>query len=112
MKAKIYVLLVSILLSCKSLSTQENMEYKVFSYHLGIIENFVENGYTDDDSSLRRSYEFLENITQIKGDVQEQRVLFYTPSIKNLKDWKRWYQKNRDKLYWDEIEQKVKIKEY
>lgn len=86
------------------------MASRVFLYHLSVIESFVNIGYIDEGSALVRSYEFLEGMTGIKGDVVEQKELFYTPSKKNLKDWKKWFRDNRNKIYWDASEQKVKAK--
>lgn len=86
------------------------MANRKFLYHLSVIESFVNIGYIDDDSALRRSYQFLEEITGVKGDVDQQLVVFYTPSKENLRDWKKWFRKNKHKIYWDAGKQKVKIK--
>lgn len=111
MKRKLLLILsLLMVVSCRSLSDEEDMANRVFLYHLSVIESFVNIGYIDEVSALARSYEFLEGITGIKGDVEEQKELFYTPSKENLRDWKRWLRNNRQKIYWDAGEQKVKIK--
>lgn len=99
-------------LSCKSVNKVQKLEHRIFLYHVGVVENFRNNGYIDDDSSLKRSYEFLEDLTSIKGDVEQQYVFFYNPSSKNIKDWKKWFKKNKSKLYWDEKKQMVLCHNY
>lgn len=85
------------------------MRDKVFFYHIGVVENFVNVGYIDDDSILRCSVEFLEKLTQVKSKAIEQRDFFYNPSKQNIKDWKKWFRKNKESLYWDENEHKLKL---
>ncbi|WP_445456788.1 hypothetical protein [Flavobacterium sp. HNIBRBA15423] len=106
---KLFLLLI-IFSSCKSKLIDKDLAGRVYNYHIGVVENYLKNSYIDDDSSLNRSIIFLENISKIKSDVIEQRDFFYSPSFKNLKDWKRWYKKNKNKLYWNEIEQRLELK--
>ena len=102
--------MILFLVSCKSTQDNHTLPDKVFSYHIGVVENFIKSEYIDDDTSLRRSIEFLERITKIKSDFADQHVLFYNPTKKNVKDWKRWYKKNKERLYWDEVEQRLELK--
>ena len=95
-------------MSCKSTLQDKSMLQKVFGYHIGVVENFNESRYIDDDSSLRRSIDFLERTTKIKSEFTEQYVMLYTPSKKNIKDWKKWFKKNQKTLYWDEKNGEVK----
>lgn len=112
MKKQILIISALILvISCKSLIEKEEISYRICLYHLGIVENFANVGYVDKDDSLNRSIFFLETLTNINCDIDTQYTMFYTPSKENLKNWKRWLKKNKEKLYWDEKEEKVKLRQ-
>lgn len=102
--------MILFLTSCKSIQNNRSLSDKIFNYHIGVVDNFIKSEYIDDDTSLRRSIEFLERITKIKSDYSDQYVMFCNPTKNNLKDWKRWYKKNKNKLYWNEIEQRLELK--
>lgn len=47
---------------------------------------------------------FLATVTGIKAN-----ALFAKDEI--VKEWRAWFEKNKEKLYWDEKEKMVKVKE-
>ncbi|MCL9807730.1 hypothetical protein NAT51_19595 [Flavobacterium amniphilum] len=104
-----FFLLGFVLISCKSVKENRTISNQIFSYHIGVIENYVNIGYTDNTTCLDNSIVFLESITKIQCDSQDQRVILYTPSKRNLKSWKNWYKSNKSKLYWDENDRTVKV---
>jgi hypothetical protein len=53
---------------------------------------------------------FIESLTNIKSDFIPGKEIMLVPSDKNLIDWKKWFKRNKKYLYWDEKEQKVKLK--
>lgn len=68
--------------SCKSTFYDENIEIRIYRYHLGVVENFYKTGYLDNDDSFLRSITFLENLTKIKCNFEEQYVMVHNPSKK------------------------------
>lgn len=111
MKIKIILLLVLFSFSCKSIYQYDDRREQVFFYHLGVVENFLSVGYIDKGEYLDNSIHFLEDLTKIKSDSYEGRDFFYEPSTQNLKEWKKWFRKNKENLFWDEAETKLKLKE-
>lgn len=113
MKKIICALVTLILLaSCKSVapSSQDNKGISVFNMNLTVVQNYFLVGYVDDDTCLNRSIEFLEKITQIKCNVPAEYLTRYEPNERNIKDWEAWFKENKQKLYWDDKENKVKIR--
>lgn len=107
-------LLIAILFSSISCSSnnfkQKNKAQKEYLLKIAIIEKFVTTKRSDDTQTLDSAIEFMENITNIKSEFIPGYEISLVPSEQNLKDWKNWYNKNKKRLYWDEKEQKVKLK--
>jgi hypothetical protein len=82
---------------------------KIFDENLNIIERF-RNGETIPGTGLDDAVKFLEEITSIKSFVDQQFDGIIIPTEKNLKSWKKWYEKNKELLYWDENSKKVKVR--
>lgn len=62
--------------------------------------------------SLDRVYESREFLIEITGITYELEKPFDMPAFppeKTLKDWRAWYETNKDRLYWDEKEKKIKV---
>lgn len=113
MKKAICVLVTLILLASFKSVTPSNHDKKgisVFNMNLTIVQNYFLVGFVDDDTCLNRSIEFLEKITKIKCNVPSEYLTRYEPSEQNIKDWEGWFKKNKQKLYWDDKENKVVIK--
>ncbi|WP_162926909.1 hypothetical protein [Flavobacterium psychrotrophum] len=110
MKRKLLIIIGIIsLISCKSLPMQNDKACSIVLYHIDIVESFVKKGYIEDATSLYCSIVFLEELTKIKSDYTEEKDMFYIPTEKNIKGWKKWYKKNKSKIYWDESNEKVKL---
>ncbi|MFP9100652.1 hypothetical protein ACLI09_16505 [Flavobacterium sp. RHBU_24] len=106
-----YVIIFFIIISCKPSYRDKDMAERVFRYHIGVVENFIRVGYIDNDTPLRNSMLFLEKLTKMKGDISEQMVTWYTPTKHNVRDWRKWYRNNKDRLYWDDEKQELKVSE-
>lgn len=106
MKLSIYLFVLLIFFGCKSVVTQNNPN-QIFEAHLKIIEKLLNEETVE---KLEPSVKFLEEITGIKSEVDIGVELLSFPTEQNLKDWKSWYKKNKSSLYWDDKEQKVKVK--
>jgi hypothetical protein len=88
-----------------------NKAQQIYLENLKIINEFIANkGDINDGEIVDNSIDFLEEITKIKSDFIPAYEIIYTPSEQNLKDWKNWYKKNKKLLYWDEEENKVKVR--
>jgi len=106
---KYFIILTSLLFfSCKTLNNQNQKACDEFLLIYNNLVKFKENNYTGTifNSDVRR----LVELTGIKCDYLEGIDIRYQPSEQNLIDWKVWYEKNKDRLYWDEIVKKVKVK--
>lgn len=108
-----HFLLIFILIlntSCSSHSKQNNKAQIEFLLKLEIIEKFLIEKGTNNGEILDNAILFIESLTNIKSDFIPGKEIMLVPSEKNLNDWKKWYKRNKKCLYWDEKEQKVKLK--
>lgn len=55
--------------------------------------------------------DFMTRLTGITPSYFEGIDILYRPSEQDLLGWKKWYNENKAKLYWDEDEKTVKIKQ-
>ena len=102
------------------INAQVNVQ-KLIEYQLTVVENYLENvekAKNGKDSNVEiknfdkafDAAKFLEELTGIKSDADEQFDRIYEPSRENLKNWKAWYWKNKKALYWNEKEKKISMK--
>lgn len=80
---------------------------EVFLVHLDMYENYKKGKYDNqvlDMTTFLDANKFMESVTGIKSN-----SLFASDEI--VKDWRAWFEKNKEKLYWDKKEEKVKVKE-
>ncbi len=54
---------------------------------------------------------YLEDLTGIIYETGGDFIGPYCPKLSDYKKWRDWFEKNKYKLYWDEKEQKVKLRE-
>ena len=105
-----YLIIFTALLfsSCKTLNNQNQKVYDEFLLIYNNLVEFKDNNYTGAifNSDVRK----LVELTGIKCEYFEGIDIVYQPSEQNLIDWKAWYEKNKENLYWDEIDKKVKVK--
>lgn len=98
-------------ISCNSKNfKQNNKAQKEYLLNIEIIEKFIVDKGTSNSEILDSAILFMETVTNIKSDFIPGYEITLVPNEKNLKDWKDWYKKNKKRLYWDENEQKVKVK--
>lgn len=73
----------------------------------------IENYYKGAPNSFLKSEDvkLMTRLTNIEPDYDDNIIIDYIITKNNLKDWRNWYNKNKNRLYWDEIENKVKVKE-
>lgn len=94
---------------CQSANSQ-NKAIKIFENNLLIVENYLNSKETK-IVELKSSAEFLREISGIEYYVDfDSYELSKVTSKKDLRKWKKWFKKNGEYLYWDENEEKVKLK--
>ena len=79
---------------------------EVFLGHLEMYENYIKGKYVNqimDMTTFIDANKFLATVTGIKTN-----ALFAKDEI--VKEWRVWFEKNKEKLYWDEKEKMVKVK--
>lgn len=79
---------------------------EVFLGHLEMYENYIKGKYDNqimDMTTFIDANKFLATVTGIKTN-----ALFAKDEI--VKEWRVWFEKNKEKLYWDEKEKMVKVK--
>ena len=81
-----------------------------FNDNIKVVEKYLQ-GETIKGTGLDDSVIFFEELTNIKSNIFEGIDKLLDPTEKNLQDWKDWYKKNKHLVYWDEREQKVKLKD-
>lgn len=82
---------------------------EIFLENLAVFENLKKGGSTD----LNRVYEsraFLIEITGITYQMENSFDMPKMPPHETIEEWKSWYDKNKEELYWDKKEKKVKVK--
>jgi len=75
---------------------------------LKLIYNYVKE--IDPDSTLKRvgAIDFLEQLTKIQSESDTWgQIGKLDPTEKDYLRWKGWYDKNKEKLYWDSKKKKV-----
>ncbi|WP_109436434.1 hypothetical protein [Aquimarina sp. AU119] len=109
---RIYILMLTLIfaISCKSDQQAEKIDQDI-NEKMKFIEDFVNfKSDTVDGEKLYSIISFFEQLTDIKSDVTESYDPIYQPTQENLKNWQDWYKENKHLLYWDDQEQKIKVK--
>lgn len=81
------------------------------------LENLTafENLQKDENASisLNMIYEarkFLIELTGISYEIEKSFDMPISPPEQTLKDWRNWFEQNKEKLYWDKKSKKVKVR--
>lgn len=91
--------------------TKEDIQ-KTIEANLGFVEKYLslKAGETIGDE-IYYACQYLEKVTGIESPIAGGLEPTYDPTRKTYCDWKTWYAKNKDKVYWDENSSTVKIAE-
>ncbi len=83
---------------------------RIFELNLGMISNYlhIQGGKNIKQERIQEAVDFLEEITKIKCDKNLETVR--EPSERNYIDWKNWLEINKERIYWDEKQKKIKLK--
>lgn len=108
---KTYYLILLLFFSCKSSDIQIKKAQDIYLTNLEIIESFVKiENESIDGNTLDRAINFLESLTLIKSSFTQNYDPQKFPTDQNLNDWEKWYSENKQLLYWDDLDGKVKVK--
>jgi len=115
---KSIIFLLFFIFSCNSIKLSNNKSFNnlnkaqiIYLYNLNIIYDFVfyDTWKDAENRSLEPAVSFLENITKIKSNYRKNMSEMYWPTVANYNEWKNWFIKNKEKIFWDEKERKVKL---
>ncbi len=108
-----YILLILMfptLIFCSG--SKQTIDYKAcgfFESNILLVKNYHEQKEVD-GNKLEVARIFLEKTTQIESEADFGFDGAYPPTENDLKKWETWYKENKHLLYWDDQEQKVKVK--
>ena len=113
MKKIVYVLFfIGSIYACKTHYTLfDNKAQQIFKKNIEIIKKEINMKPFKEYKELEDAVLFLENITGIESIKSDGFIDMSEPSKGNLLDWKEWYKNNKNLLYWDENDKKVKLRE-
>lgn len=102
------------LMSCKAFDKGENSNTSktdsLFLVHFEVLDSIASNDFIDSTLICIESIQFMEFNTGISSST-DGNYFGKTSFTKNdLKAWHDWYIRNKEKLFWDEKETKVKFK--
>jgi len=92
------------------LSIKDDKACKIFCDNLAVIKESVEKKTTVNASKISEAISFLEQVTLIKSTSDGNFFGRFNPTKQDFNNWNQWFKKNKQMLYWDEKEQKVKLK--
>jgi len=98
--------MISLLVSCNVQKASELVER-----NLHIIKMKVNNDSTLNLNDVEPAIIFLEQTTGIQSESNGNYIGRYQPTLNDYNKWLNWFEKNRDRLYWDDDHQKVKVKQ-
>lgn len=113
LKSKVLVLLLCTALSC-SLSAQQKPKLsqkacKFVKKRIELVEKFysLEEGYS---LELMSASKFLGELTNLKSKYVYSCLTEDPESNKDIVIWKKWFEKNKHLLYWDNFSKTAKLK--
>ncbi len=107
-KVKLSILIFSLLLF-SNVNAQDAK--KIFLENLTVFENMAEDkDAVIDLNTLYEAREFLIKTTGITYEMEKSFNMPIFPPKNTIKNWRDWFEKNKDRLYWDEKLQEVRVK--
>ena len=104
-------LIILLLFSIFSVTAQETEKAQNFFLENLIALEKVSNNENEviDLNTLYESRDFLLRITGIKYELEKPFDMPIFPPKEILKAWRKWYETNKEKLYWDRKTDTVKV---
>ncbi len=108
----LFLLIVTAFFSCK-INSQTDIDKKACTYfksQLSIAIAYSKLDGTIIKEDIDKVIYFLELITAIESEAELGYSGYDPPTENDLKKWGNWFKENKHLLYWDDQEQKVKVK--
>ena len=73
---------------------------RIVDVNLNVISNYLDKK----ENSLQKISDAVNFFTDLTGIVSENKEVYYGqfhPTVKDLEAWRKWYQYNKDYLFWD-----------
>ena len=108
-----FVLLIFFVSCTKEKKDDINKAQIIYLYNLDIVHDYVfqETWKDTPNRSIGPAIHFLEDLTSIESYRTKDVVNLPEPSEQNYEDWKFWYLKNKNNIYWDKKAYKIKVKD-
>lgn len=109
----IFMSLVCAFMSCKSYcnNSQQDKIDSLFTYHFSVLDSIANNNFIDSTLRCIESIQFMELNTKISSSTDGNYFGKTSFTIDDLKAWHKWYTTNKEKLYWCEEDEMIKVKE-
>ena len=106
MKQWVVLCTVVVLFSCTSSKRVDQKACLDFEQRYERIVHYYKGKSSLEEDEITK----MVRLTGIEVDHEFSITIDYYLTKRNIKDWKRWYRKNKHRLYWDEIDKEVKVK--
>ncbi len=109
MKKTLLYFVLFIVCSCKTVGCRDK---SACDYFLDTYKRLEDYAYNKKGSTINSAdVDFMTRLTGITPSYLEGNTdILYLPSEQELLGWKKWYNENKAKLYWDDDEKTVKIR--
>lgn len=107
-----YVLGVLLLFGCGTLPDNSEINGKAYvevEKNLLLLRSFLD-GKPDSNLTIIKVVDYLEKLTGIESESDGSDIGKFNPTERDYVKWKKWFDANKGRLYWDSRESKAKIK--
>ena len=109
MKKTSYIFLIYSFSLFNSLFAQNNQnEQDIFKKNIAVFEKLA-NGEDTNLNSIYEAREFLIRITGISYEMEKSFDMPILPPQQTLNEWKTWFEKNKERLYWHKRKKEVRV---
>ncbi len=106
-KVNLFVMLMALLF----ISCVDKKACKIYVQNLEIIKERLDNKQGQNLMQVDAAITFLEKLTSIRSESNGNYVGRFDPTTHDYDQWLKWFKINNSKIYWDEKDQKVKVKD-
>ena len=91
-----------------SLAQDNKNAEEIFKENIAVFEK-LSNGVDANLNSIYEAREFLIRITGISYEMEKSFDMPILPPQQTLNEWKAWFEKNKNRLYWHKRKKEVRI---
>ena len=99
MKTLFILIMCALSLQSEAQAIDSTVE-RIVDVNLNVISNYLDKK----ENSLQKISDAVNFFTDLTGIVSENKEVYYGqfhPTVKDLEAWRKWYQYNKDYLFWD-----------